>query len=182
MFTPVYSPRSNGRAKRAVQTLKTAMKTWSPNLCTFETFLLKVLFNLRNTPSGPRDRSPAEILLSQPMRMPIVEHRFKVGETVRFSPMKEGVAPRLVKYVVPKGRNTAWVQQDNGAGVLVSASQISPAPVEESDRQPEQPQRHEDIPREEHVDVKEAEPSAPERRALRCRQGLAPPERYGFPP
>ena len=50
MESPVYHPRANRLAERAVQTVKQALKAWSPNFnVSFGAFLLGALMTYRNT-------------------------------------------------------------------------------------------------------------------------------------
>jgi len=127
IFTPIYHPRSNGLAERAVQTIKTAMRAWRPQVGSFDAFLQRTLFNLRNSTSAARRKSPAETMLSRPLRMPLVSHRHTVGETIQLNISKAGLHPTTATFLMTKGRNTAWILKDDKA-VLVSTSQLSSTP------------------------------------------------------
>ena len=63
MESPVYHPRANGLAERAVQTVKRALQAWSPNLnVSFGALLQRALMTHRNT-SKTRRKTPVELLL-----------------------------------------------------------------------------------------------------------------------
>ena len=56
--SPIYNPRNNGLAERAVQTVKKAMRAWnSSHRVSFHAFLQRVLFTHRNT-SSTRGKTP----------------------------------------------------------------------------------------------------------------------------
>ena len=58
--TPLYSPRSNGLAERAVQTLKRSLKFYNKDIgCSLTTYIDKVLFSHRNS-SNARGDTPAK--------------------------------------------------------------------------------------------------------------------------
>ena len=70
--SPIYNPRKNGLAERAVQTVKKAMRAWNSSLrVSFHAFLQRVLFTHRNT-SSVRGKTPSEVLLGRKMRLPAV--------------------------------------------------------------------------------------------------------------
>ena len=72
MKPPVYHPRANGPADRAVQTVKRALQTWSPNVnVSFGAFLQKALMTHRNT-SKTRIKTPVELLLGRRVRLPAI--------------------------------------------------------------------------------------------------------------
>ena len=103
--SPIYNPRSNGLAERAVQTVKKAMRAWNSSLrVSFHAFLQRVLFTHRNT-SSVRGKTPSEVLLGRKMRLPAVIN-YPIGERVVFraGPHTESFPAR---YVVRKGNNTA---------------------------------------------------------------------------
>ena len=63
MESPVYLPRANGLAERAVQTVKRTFQAWSPYLkMSFEASLQKALIAHRSI-SKTRSKFPVELLL-----------------------------------------------------------------------------------------------------------------------
>jgi hypothetical protein len=160
MHTPIYSPRSNGLAERAVQTVKTAMKAWNSSMGPFDQFLMRVLFNHRNMFSSTRGSSPAKILLGRELRMPIFT-RFAVGQQVVFTGTSHSPHPEKATYILHKSRNTAWIMRD-GRVALASTSHLAP------DVQ---------IPAPEPTDCS-ATASHPASRVLRNRSTIAKPDRF----
>ena len=72
MESPIYHPRANGIAERAVQTVKRAIQAWSPNLnVSFGAFLHRVLMTHRNT-SKTLGKTPFELLVGRKVRLPAV--------------------------------------------------------------------------------------------------------------
>jgi hypothetical protein len=122
-FTPIYHPRSNGIAERAVQTVKNALKAWNAAMGTFESFLNRILFNHRNSQSSSRKNSPAKILLGRELRMPIVMP-YSVGQSVWFRGSTTNPRPEKATFLFNKGRNTAWIIR-NGTSSIASTSQLS---------------------------------------------------------
>ena len=129
-FTPIYNPRSNGVAERAVQTVKSAMRAWIPAMGSFDAFLNRVLLNHRNSPSSSRDGSPAEILLGRSLRVPVIS-RFSTGQSIVFNNSLSQHRPEPATFLINKGRNTAWIVRDGGPA-LASTSQLSLDPIEPS--------------------------------------------------
>ena len=126
--SPVYHPRANGIAERAVQTVTRAMKTWNPNLrCSFHAFLQRVLMTHRNKFTA-RSKTPSEILLGQNVRTPtVIDHN--IGEPIFYRTNTKGVAIPAT-YVVRKGNNTAFVQPTGAEkGILAGTTQIASMPV-----------------------------------------------------
>ena len=126
--SPIYNPRSNGLAERAVQTVKRAMRAWNSSLrVSFHAFLQLDLFTHRNT-SSVRGKTPSEVLLGRKMQLPAVIN-YPIGERVVFraGPHTESFPAR---YVVRKGNNTAWFTKEDSDGsertILASTSQIAP--------------------------------------------------------
>ena len=63
MESPVYHPRANGLAEKAVQTVKRSLQAWSINLnVSFGEFLQRALMTHRNT-SKTTSKIPVELLL-----------------------------------------------------------------------------------------------------------------------
>ena len=126
--SPIYNPKSNGLAERAVQTVKNAMRAWNSSLrVSFHAFLQRVLFTPRNT-SSVRGKTPSEVLLGRKMRLPAVIN-YPIGERVIFraGPHTKSFPAR---YVVWKGNNTAWLTNEDSDGsertILASTNQIAP--------------------------------------------------------
>ena len=111
METPIYHPRANGIAERAVQTVKRDIQAWSPNL------------THRNT-SKTRGKTPVELLQGRKIRLPAVTD-FDLCERVLFKPMNSSpTVPATL--VIRKGMNTSFIQRENSnKTVLVSDNQIA---------------------------------------------------------
>ena len=123
--TPLFSPRSNRLAERAVQTLKRSLKFYNKDIgCSLTTYLDKVLFSHRNS-SIARGNTPAKLLLGINLRNPVVGF-FEVGEKVLHKPTSNH-EPKELTYIIRKGRNTAWLHGNNRI-ILVSDGQIAPLP------------------------------------------------------
>ena len=122
--SPVYNPRSNGLAERAVQTVKKAMRAWNWSLpVSFHAFL----FTHRNT-SSVRGKTPSEVLLGRKMRLPaVINYPIKERVVFRAGPHTDSFPAR---YVVRKGNNTAWLTKEVSDGsertILASTSHIAP--------------------------------------------------------
>ena len=83
MESPIYHPRANGIAERAVQTVKRAIQAWSPNLNgSFGAFLQRALMTHRNT-SKTRGKTPVELPMGRKVRLPAVTD-FNLCERVFF--------------------------------------------------------------------------------------------------
>ena len=81
--SPVYHPRANGLAEKAVQTVKRALQAWSRNLnVSFGAFLQRALMTHRNT-SKTRGKIPVELLLARRVRLPAIAD-FDLSEPILF--------------------------------------------------------------------------------------------------
>jgi transposase InsO family protein len=130
--TPIYHPRANGLAERAVQTVKRAMTAWQPSLrVSFHAFLQRVLFTHRNT-SNARNKTPAELLIGRQLRLPaVISYPLCDNVLFRAGP-KTATSPAT--YIMRKGTNTAWIcPEGSDRTVLASTSQISHTPAKEGD-------------------------------------------------
>ena len=122
--SPVYHPRANGLAERAVQTVKRALQAWSPNLnVSFGAFLQRVLMTHRNT-SKTRSKTPVELLLGRRMRLPAIAD-FDLCEPILFK-ANENTKTVPATFIIRKGLNTSFIQPENSARtILVSDNQIA---------------------------------------------------------
>ena len=124
MESPIYHPRANGIAERAVQTVKRAIQAWSPNLnVSFGAFLQRALMTHRNT-SKTRGKTHVELLLGRKIRLPAVTD-FDLCERVLFKPTNS--SPTVpATFIICKGMNTSFIQPENSnKTVLVSDNQIA---------------------------------------------------------
>lgn len=180
MESPIYFPRSNGLAERAVQTVKTALKGWKEfgTHTEFNAFLQRILFHHRIS-SFSKGLSPAELVFGRKLRVPIVS-RFQQGESVWFQPTKDVAKPAT--YVMTKGTNTSWILDDKRL-TLVSNNQIAPTEwTEEEENQEESVSETEQIvPENQEERVSETEQIVPDpytlRRSIRSK---STPLRYGY--
>ena len=141
MESPIYHPRANGIAERAVQTVKRAIQAWSPNLnVSFGAFLQRALMTHRNN-SETRGKTPVELLLGRKIRLPAVTD-FDLCERVLFKPTDS--SPTVpATFIIRKGMNTSFIQPENSNKiVLVRDNQIArlepdDIKTESTDSQPE---------------------------------------------
>ena len=121
MESPIYHPRANGIAERAVQTVKRAIQAWSPNLnVSFGAFLQRALMTHRNT-SKTRGKTPVELLLGRKVRLT----DFDLCERVLFKPTNS--SPTVpATFIIRKGMNTSFIQPENSnKTVFFSDNQIA---------------------------------------------------------
>ena len=123
MESPIYHPRANGLAERAVQTVKRALQAWSPKLnLSFGAFLLRALMTYRNT-SKTRSKTPVELLLGSRVRLPAIAD-FDLCEPILFK-ANEKTKRVPATFIIRKGLNTYVIQPENSARtILVSDNQI----------------------------------------------------------
>ena len=119
MESPIYHPRANGIAERAVQTVKRAIQAWSPNLnVSFGAFLQRALMTHRNT-SETRGKTPVELLMGRKIRLPSVTD-FDLCERVLFKSTNSSPTIPAI-FIIRKGMNTSFIQLENSnKTVLVS--------------------------------------------------------------
>ena len=127
MESPIYFPRANGAAERAVQTVKRALRCWKFEKAhqTFHAFLQKVLFHHRCS-SFSRGKSPSEIVFGRALRVPIVSS-FQQGEPVNFKKFSAQETAEPATFLMTKGQNTSWILRD-GVLTLASNNQIGKCP------------------------------------------------------
>ena len=116
MESPVYLPRANGLAERAVQTVKRALQEWSPNLNKlFVAFLQRALMTHRNT-LKTRGKTAVELLLGRRVRLPAIAD-FDLCEPI-FKSNEKTVPATIIR----KGLNTSF---NSARTILVSDNQIA---------------------------------------------------------
>ena len=122
--SPVYHPRANGLAERAVQTVKRALQAWSPNLnVSFGAFLQRALMTHRNT-SKTRSKTPVELLLGRRVRLAAIAD-FDLCEPILFK-ANENTKTVTATTIIRKGLNTSFIQSKHSARtILVSDNQIA---------------------------------------------------------
>ena len=111
--SPPYFPMANGRAERAVQTIKKGIKCWKLSQCDMEldVFLQKMLFYHRIS-ANYYGKSPAEMVFGRQIRRPIVS-TFDQGQSVGYKPSSNHELTNH-QYLMPKGRNTSWIMDVEG--------------------------------------------------------------------
>ena len=124
MESPVYHPRSNGLAERAVQTVKRVLQAWSPNLnMSFGEFLQRALTTNRNT-SKTKSKTPVELLLGRRVRLPAIAD-FDLCEPILFK-ANEKTKTVPATFIIRKRLNTFFIHPENSARtILVSDNQIA---------------------------------------------------------
>ena len=124
MESPVYHPRANGLAERAVQTVKRALQAWIPTLnMSFGAFLQRALMTHRNT-SKTRSKTSVELLLGRRVRLPAIAD-FDLYEPILF---KDNEKTKTVPatFIIRRGLHTSFIQPENSARtILVSDNQIA---------------------------------------------------------
>ena len=141
LFSPRYYPQANGQAERAVQSIKRALRSYTPSLNqTFVSYLTRVLANHRNS-STAGGKTPAERLLGRKLRIPMIEsQKFQMGDNVYYRP-HPNLPGQPAKFITDHGTRTSVIQTEDEAFVA-SKSQISPRRVEVPEvREPEISQR-----------------------------------------
>ena len=121
--SPVYHPRANRLAERAVQTVKRTLQA-CPNLnVSFGAFLQRALTTHRNT-SKTRSKTPVELLLGRRVRLPAIAD-FDLCEPILFK-ANENTKTVPAIFIIRKGLNTSFIQPENSARtILVSDNQIA---------------------------------------------------------
>ena len=100
--SPVYHPRANGLAERAVQTVKRALQAWSPNLVSTGAFMQRALMTHRNT-SKTRSKTPVELLLGRRVRLPAIVD-FDLCEPILFKANEK----KTGQFLLPSSSRRAW--------------------------------------------------------------------------
>ena len=102
MESPIYHPRANGLAERAIQTVKRALQAWIPNLnVSFGAFRQKALMTHHNT-SKTRRKTPVELLLGRRVRLPAIAD-FDLCEPILFKANE-----KTKQFLLPSSSGRAW--------------------------------------------------------------------------
>ena len=124
MESPVYHPRANGLAERAVQRVKRALHAWSSNLnVSFGAYLQSALITNRST-SKTRGKNPVVLLLGRRVGQPAIAD-FDLCEPIPFK-ANEKIKTVPNTFIIRKGLNTSFIHPENSARtILVSENQIA---------------------------------------------------------
>ena len=124
MESPVYHPRANGLAEGAVQTVKRAHQTRSPNPnVSFGAFLQSALMTHRNT-SKTICKTPVELSLGRRVRLPAIAD-FDWFEPILFKANQKTKTVSSTS-VIRKNLNTSFMPpQISARTILVSDNQIA---------------------------------------------------------
>ena len=124
MESPIYHPRANGLAERAVQIVKRALQAWSPNPnVSFGAFLQRALMTHRKT-SKTSGKTPVELLLGRRVRLPALAE-FDLCEPILFK-ANEKTKTVPATFIIKKSLNTSFKQPENSAQtILISDNQIA---------------------------------------------------------
>ena len=134
MESPIYHPRANEIAERAVETVKRAIQAWRPYVnVSFGAFLQRALMTYWST-SKTRGKTPVELILGRKIRLPAVTY-LDLCERVLFKPTNS--SPTVpATFISRNGMNTLFIPPDNSnKKVLVGNNQI--ARLETDDIKPE---------------------------------------------
>jgi len=186
--SPLYSPRSNGLAERAVQTVKRGMNAWreTQTHCDFNTYLQRILFHHRIS-SHARGKFPAELAFGRQLRAPVLLP-FQQGDETWYVPNHEGELRDTV-FLMPKGRNTSWLINDENELLLASNNQIAPRPKKTESTAHNSPENirndTEDLQEEREVTpgnekTVEANRTDPQPSCRMSTRTAKPPKRYGY--
>lgn len=173
--SPIYFPRSNGIAERAVQTIKSGLKAWSENQThqEFNAFLQKILFHHRIS-SFSRGQSPAELVFGRKIRIPVVAP-YEQGEKIWFKAHNKA-NPQNSTYLMTRGRNTSWIL-NNDKLIMASNNQlaIKSEPIVEEEE--------EEIAKTQNTEVIKKNPRLTNEVTVgrqRSTRNCIPPKRFGF--
>ena len=124
MKSPIYHPRANEIAERAVQTVKWAIQAWRPNVNgSFGAFLRRALMTHCNT-SKTRGKTPVELILGRRVRLAAVSD-LDLRERVLFK-LTNSSPTVPANFIIRNGMNTSFIPPDNSnKTVLVSDNQIA---------------------------------------------------------
>ena len=128
MESPIYHPRANGTAERAVQAVKGAIQAWSPSpVMSFGAFLKRALKTHRNI-SKTRGKTPVKLLPGRKVRIPA---DFDLCEPFLQKPAKS--SPMVpAHFIIRNGMNTSFTQPENSNKTLIiSDNQIARLELDE---------------------------------------------------
>ena len=124
--TLVEVQRENGLAERAVQMVKKQLASWYPGArVTFDTHLDRIVLGHRCARQA-RGKTPAEILLKFPVRVPSVSD-FETGEVVLYKPQREKSEIKA-EFLHGKSENALFIMVD-GRMCMARGSQVGKAGV-----------------------------------------------------
>ena len=129
MESPPYHPQSNGPAERGVQTIKKGMKAWSLGVShlSFKDYMKRLLLHHRACCQRSDGRTPAEIVYSRKIRVPL-SRNFLFAQPIAYK--SRGGSLRDGTFLLERGSNTAWVLDDETDRLrLAHQDQISNRPI-----------------------------------------------------
>ena len=129
MESPMYHAASNGPAERGVQTIKKGMRAWSLDVAhlSFKEYMKRLLLHHRACCQRPDGRTPAEIVYSRKIRVPL-SRNFLFSQPIAYK--SRGGSLRDGTFLLERGSNTSWVLDEESNRLrLAHHDQISNRPT-----------------------------------------------------